>query len=162
MFRQGMEFSMQVTEATTLAGLRRHRGKVVFVYLYEYSVQQLSLLQPDTPCLNIVISTSDLRLGKYGSEFSTRFAHQGISRKSKATTNADRRQCQLANGLSMPRIHLGVYLTSGKETSNAVRWALEGGSWPIRHVRLLILAFQAGYRAYVGLAALEHNTNQEH
>ena len=25
----------------------------------------------------------------------------------------------------MPRIHLGVYLTSGQETSNAVLWALE-------------------------------------
>ena len=32
---------------------------------------------------------------------------------------------QLANGLSMPTIHLGVYLTSGKETYQAVRWALE-------------------------------------
>ncbi|KAL8682940.1 MAG: hypothetical protein Q9224_006727 [Gallowayella concinna] len=34
---------------------------------------------------------------------------------------------KLANGLSMPRIHLGVYLTSGQETSNAVQWALEAG-----------------------------------
>lgn len=25
----------------------------------------------------------------------------------------------------MPRIHLGVYLTSGQEASNTVRWALE-------------------------------------
>ena len=25
----------------------------------------------------------------------------------------------------MPQIHLGVYLTSGQETVNAVRWALE-------------------------------------
>jgi hypothetical protein len=25
----------------------------------------------------------------------------------------------------MPRIHLGVYLTSGQETYQAVRWALE-------------------------------------
>ena len=25
----------------------------------------------------------------------------------------------------MPQIHLGVYLTSGDETVNAVRWALE-------------------------------------
>lgn len=25
----------------------------------------------------------------------------------------------------MPRIHLGVYLTSGKETENAVKYALE-------------------------------------
>lgn len=32
---------------------------------------------------------------------------------------------QLANGLSMPQIHLGVYLTSGNETANAVKWALE-------------------------------------
>ncbi|KAF1946194.1 Aldo/keto reductase [Clathrospora elynae] len=34
---------------------------------------------------------------------------------------------QLPNGLSMPTIHLGVYLTSGKETYQAVRWALEAG-----------------------------------
>ena len=27
----------------------------------------------------------------------------------------------------MPRIHLGVYLTSGKETVDAVKWALEAG-----------------------------------
>lgn len=32
---------------------------------------------------------------------------------------------QLANGLSMPRIHLGVYLTQGKECHQAVQWALE-------------------------------------
>ncbi|KAL1648653.1 NADP-dependent glutamate dehydrogenase [Didymella pomorum] len=34
---------------------------------------------------------------------------------------------KLANGLSMPTIHLGVYMTSGKETYQAVRWALESG-----------------------------------
>lgn len=34
---------------------------------------------------------------------------------------------KLANGLSMPQIHLGVYLTQGHETSQAVRWALEAG-----------------------------------
>lgn len=33
----------------------------------------------------------------------------------------------LNNGLSMPHIHLGVYLTSGRETSTAVRHALEAG-----------------------------------
>ncbi|PVI07967.1 Aldo/keto reductase [Periconia macrospinosa] len=34
---------------------------------------------------------------------------------------------KLPNGLYMPTIHLGVYLTSGKETYQAVRWALEAG-----------------------------------
>ncbi|CAO2658454.1 Nn.00g061770.m01.CDS01 [Neocucurbitaria sp. VM-36] len=34
---------------------------------------------------------------------------------------------ELCNGLSMPTIHLGVYLTSGKETYQAVRYALEAG-----------------------------------
>lgn len=34
---------------------------------------------------------------------------------------------KLNNGVSMPRIHLGVYLTSGRETSQAVTWALEAG-----------------------------------
>jgi diketogulonate reductase-like aldo/keto reductase len=29
--------------------------------------------------------------------------------------------------LSIPRMHLGVYLTSGQETIRAVRWALEAG-----------------------------------
>ncbi|KAL6714814.1 hypothetical protein ACLMJK_007074 [Lecanora helva] len=33
----------------------------------------------------------------------------------------------LNNGSSMPRVHLGVYLTSGQETVNAVKWALEAG-----------------------------------
>ena len=34
---------------------------------------------------------------------------------------------KLNNDLSIPRIHLGVYLTSGQETIRAVRWALEAG-----------------------------------
>ena len=33
----------------------------------------------------------------------------------------------LANGLSIPQIHLGVYLMSGKEASSAVKWALQAG-----------------------------------
>ncbi|KAF1982404.1 putative aldo-keto reductase [Aulographum hederae CBS 113979] len=34
---------------------------------------------------------------------------------------------KLSNGTSMPLIHLGVYLMQGKDTANAVRWALETG-----------------------------------
>lgn len=34
---------------------------------------------------------------------------------------------KLNNGISMPRVHLGVYMTSGRETESAVRWALEAG-----------------------------------
>lgn len=34
---------------------------------------------------------------------------------------------QLASGASMPLIHLGLYLTSGNETSQAVLWGLESG-----------------------------------
>lgn len=34
---------------------------------------------------------------------------------------------KLNNGVLMPRIHLGVYLTSGRETSQAVTYALEAG-----------------------------------
>ncbi|KAF2809460.1 aldo-keto reductase family 1 member E1 [Mytilinidion resinicola] len=34
---------------------------------------------------------------------------------------------KLANGLSMPQIHLGVYLASGKEAAQSVKWALEAG-----------------------------------
>lgn len=37
------------------------------------------------------------------------------------------RQIKLNNGISMPRVHLGVYMTSGRETVAAVRWALEAG-----------------------------------
>jgi diketogulonate reductase-like aldo/keto reductase len=33
----------------------------------------------------------------------------------------------LSSGLSIPQIHLGVYLMSGKEASNAVRYALQAG-----------------------------------
>src|SRR5882757_7101918 len=34
---------------------------------------------------------------------------------------------KLNNGLEMPRIHLGVYMTSGNETSRAVTHALSAG-----------------------------------
>jgi diketogulonate reductase-like aldo/keto reductase len=34
---------------------------------------------------------------------------------------------KLNNGIVMPRIHLGVYLTHGRETSNAVTYALNAG-----------------------------------
>ncbi len=34
---------------------------------------------------------------------------------------------KLNNGILMPCIHLGVYMTSGRETEAAVRWALEAG-----------------------------------
>lgn len=34
---------------------------------------------------------------------------------------------KLNNGIQMPRIHLGVYMTSGRETSTAVTHALEAG-----------------------------------
>jgi diketogulonate reductase-like aldo/keto reductase len=33
----------------------------------------------------------------------------------------------LSSGISIPLIHLGVYLTSGRETSNAVTYALKAG-----------------------------------
>jgi diketogulonate reductase-like aldo/keto reductase len=33
----------------------------------------------------------------------------------------------LSNGLSIPHIHLGVYLMSGREASSAVMWALKAG-----------------------------------
>ena len=45
-----------------------------------------------------------------------------------ATTNVSlASRLKLANGLSIPQIHLGVYLTSGEETVHAVRWALDAG-----------------------------------
>ena len=50
--------------------------------------------------------------------------HQGTSCH-RCTKSAQADPLQLSNSLSMPAIHLGVYLTSGHETSQAVRWALE-------------------------------------
>jgi len=38
---------------------------------------------------------------------------------------------KLNNGVSMPRIHLGVYMTSGQEIEAAVHWALEAGYYAI-------------------------------
>jgi diketogulonate reductase-like aldo/keto reductase len=34
---------------------------------------------------------------------------------------------KLNNGIQMPRIHLGVYMTSGRETESMVTHALEAG-----------------------------------
>ncbi|KAF2142641.1 uncharacterized protein K452DRAFT_318227 [Aplosporella prunicola CBS 121167] len=34
---------------------------------------------------------------------------------------------KLSNGLSMPQIHLGVYMMHGRETTQAIQWALEAG-----------------------------------
>lgn len=51
-------------------------------------------------------------------------------------------RAKLNNGATMPKIHLGVYLMSGSEASNAVKHALE-----------------AGYRA-VDCAQMYHNERQ--
>lgn len=48
-------------------------------------------------------------------------------RKMASQTYSLTSRIPLNNGLSMPHIHLGVYLTSGRETSTAVRHALEAG-----------------------------------
>jgi diketogulonate reductase-like aldo/keto reductase len=34
---------------------------------------------------------------------------------------------KLSNGLTIPQIHLGVYLMSSQEASKAVKWALQAG-----------------------------------
>ena len=34
---------------------------------------------------------------------------------------------KLSSGHTIPQIHLGVYLMSGKEAAKAVEWALEAG-----------------------------------
>ena len=36
---------------------------------------------------------------------------------------------KLSSGFSMPQIQLGVYCTSGKETTDSVTWALEVSLW---------------------------------
>lgn len=49
----------------------------------------------------------------------------------------------------MPHMHLGVYLTSGEEASNAVKWAIEVYLSPKSKLWKNADANQAGYRAYV-------------
>ncbi|GAB7342036.1 hypothetical protein MBLNU457_g0323t1 [Dothideomycetes sp. NU457] len=66
---------------------------------------------------------------------------------------------KLNNGLSMPTIHLGVYLTSGNETSRATTWALEVSKKnPIgtNSTRNDQQTHQAGYRA-IDSAQMYHN-----
>jgi diketogulonate reductase-like aldo/keto reductase len=46
---------------------------------------------------------------------------------SQAFSLTTRKTLPNTQNLSIPHIHLGVYLTSGKETSTAVRYALEAG-----------------------------------
>jgi len=50
-----------------------------------------------------------------------------MSRKMADSTYSLASRIKLNNGLTMPRIHLGVYLMSGRESSNAVTHALEAG-----------------------------------
>ncbi|KAF2127406.1 Aldo/keto reductase [Dothidotthia symphoricarpi CBS 119687] len=58
--------------------------------------------------------------------FSLRNPVHSVSKMAQRTFSLASRT-KLSNGLSLPTIHLGVYLTSGKETYQAVRWALEAG-----------------------------------
>ncbi|KAH8679680.1 NADP-dependent oxidoreductase domain-containing protein [Tricladium varicosporioides] len=44
-----------------------------------------------------------------------------------SATNTLASTIKLNNGVQMPRLHLGVYMTSGRECSNAVSYALEEG-----------------------------------
>ncbi|KAH0365275.1 Aldo/keto reductase, partial [Aureobasidium melanogenum] len=70
---------------------------------------------------------------------------------------------RLNNGLSMPQIHLGVYLTSGNETTKATRYALEVCSHnePPAPAGALMLIWckQAGYLA-VDSAQMYHNERE--
>lgn len=50
-----------------------------------------------------------------------------MQRKMADSTFSLASRINLNNGMTMPRIHLGVYLMSGKEASSAVRYALDAG-----------------------------------
>ncbi|KAL3427913.1 aldo/keto reductase [Phlyctema vagabunda] len=50
-----------------------------------------------------------------------------ITNMSTAETYSLASTIKLSNGIVMPRIHLGVYMTSGRECSNAVTYALKAG-----------------------------------
>lgn len=44
-----------------------------------------------------------------------------------ASSHSLTRTLKTNNGYSIPQIHLGVYLMSGREARDAVKWALEIG-----------------------------------
>lgn len=50
-----------------------------------------------------------------------------MQRKMADSTYSLASRIKLNNGMTMPRIHLGVYLMSGREASSAVRYALDAG-----------------------------------
>jgi len=64
----------------------------------------------------------------------------------------------LSNGRSMPTIHLGVYLTSGRETYQAVRWALEAGYRGIDSAQMYHNEKEAG-QAVLDFLASNANTD---
>lgn len=53
--------------------------------------------------------------------------HKALKMASQTFSLTSRKALPNTSNLSIPHIHLGVYLTSGRETSNAVRYALEAG-----------------------------------
>ncbi|KAH3917184.1 hypothetical protein HBI56_121300 [Parastagonospora nodorum] len=64
---------------------------------------------------------------------------------------------KLANGLSMPTIHLGVYLTSGKETYQAVRSALAVGYRGVDSAQMYHNEQESG-KAVLDFLSSEENT----
>jgi len=64
---------------------------------------------------------------------------------------------KLNNGLTMPQIHLGVYLTSGNETTKATRWALEAGYLAVDSAQMYHNERQAG-KAISDFLASSENT----
>ncbi|KAI5203624.1 Aldo/keto reductase [Aureobasidium subglaciale] len=77
-----------------------------------------------------------------------------LASRVKAGYSITRLTYYLNNGLSMPQIHLGVYLTSGNETTKATRWALE--------VSLPSNCSPVGYAGYLAVdsAQMYHNERQ--
>ncbi|KAF2269258.1 Aldo/keto reductase [Lojkania enalia] len=65
---------------------------------------------------------------------------------------------KLNNGLSMPAIHLGVYLASGHEASKSVRWALETGYRGIDSAQMYHNEKESG-QAILDFLSSDTNTN---
>ncbi|KAF2117540.1 NADP-dependent oxidoreductase domain-containing protein [Lophiotrema nucula] len=64
---------------------------------------------------------------------------------------------KLNNGLTMPKIHLGVYLASGSEARKSVRWALEAGYRGIDSAQMYHNEKESG-RAILDFLASDANT----
>jgi hypothetical protein len=98
------------------------------------STDQSNQISPSSDV--ILMKTEDLRaylsftckqLSFASKQFNSVKISMSLKMASQAFSLTTRKTLPNTQNLSIPHIHLGVYLTSGKETSTAVRYALEAG-----------------------------------